>query len=61
MFLKELFFGSVRQACESNDNPTTVMLKAIHRQFSSRCDVQTGQRGNVVARDDTNLKSEKMR
>ena len=31
------------------------MLKAIYRQFLSRCDVQAGQRGNVVARDDTNL------
>ena len=51
----ELFFGAVRQACGSNDNPTTVMLKAIYRQFLSRCDVQAGLRGNVVARDDTNL------
>ena len=31
------------------------MLKAIYRQFLSRCDVQAGQRGNVVARDDNNL------
>ena len=51
----ELFFGAVRQACGSNDNPTTVMLKAIYRQFLSRCDVQTGLRCNVVACDDTNL------
>ena len=38
-----------------------VMLKAIYGPFLSRCDIQAGQRGNVVARDDTNLKLEKMR
>ena len=52
---EDFFFVAVKQACGSNDNPPTVMLKAIYRQFSSRCDVQAGQRGNVVARDDTNL------
>ena len=51
----ELYFGAVRAAGGHNNNPTCWQFKATNRKLMSRCDVATGDRGNVQCLDDTDI------